>query len=72
MKTISFTDDEKIMLFDQISSHFYNANFGRMSKADMELLMFHFYMERLIDEHRLEDGTVDYNLCSDYRISKEL
>ena len=72
MKYISFTPEEKIQLFDQIAAQYYEQNFGRISKADMELMMFQFYIEKLINSHRNEDGTIDYYLCSDYRISKEL
>lgn len=72
MRYISFKDEEKIKLFDQIALHFYENNFGQMSKADMELLMFRFYIEKLIAINRAPDGTIDYNKCSDYIISKDL
>ena len=72
MKYVIFTDKEKIAIFDEIADHFYNANFGQMSKADIELMMFHFYIEKLISANQNADGTIDYNVCSDYKISKEL
>jgi len=72
MKNISFTDDEKIQIFDEIISHFYNANFGQMSKADIELMMFRFYIEKMVAENRFEDGSINYQMCSDYRISQDL
>ena len=72
MQYISFSDAEKIKLFDEIASHFYNANFGQLSKSDMELMMFRFYMDKMISENTGKDGTLDYNKCSDYRISKDL
>lgn len=72
MRYIQFDDEEKIVLFDEIASHFYDANFGQMSKADMELLMFRFYLEKMISTYQNQDGTIDYNKCSDYKISKEL
>lgn len=72
MKNISFTDEEKIQIFDEITSHFYNANFGQMSKTDMELMMFRFYIEKMIAENRSEDGSINYQMCSDYRISQDL
>lgn len=43
-----------------------------MSKSDVELLMFNFYIEKMITESKRLDGTVDYNKCSDYKISKDL
>lgn len=72
MKYVSFTPEEKAALFDIIAAKYYEQNFGQISKADMELLMFQFYIEKLIESNRAEDGTIDYNKCSDYIISKEL
>lgn len=72
MKYTEFSKEEKIAFFDEIASHFYEANFGQMSKADLELLMFRFYLEKMISTYQNEDGTIDYNKCSDYKISKEL
>lgn len=72
MKYVTFTPAEKAEMFDKIADHFYNANFGQMSKADIELMMFHFYIEKLISANQNTDGTIDYNICSDYKISKEL
>ena len=72
MKYINFTNEEKVELFDEIANHFYNSNFGLMSKSDMELLMFHIYIEQIIKQNMNEDGTIDYRNCSDYKISQEL
>ena len=72
MKYVSFTNEEKIIAFDEIASQFYEANFGQASKADIELMMFRLYIEKLIKQHRNPDGTVDYRKCSDYKISKDL
>lgn len=72
MKYVSFNDEEKIELFDEIISHFYNANFGQLSKSDIELMMFNIYIKKLISENRNTDGTIDYKECSDYKISQEL
>lgn len=67
-----FTQEEKAKYFDEIAAHFYERNFGSISKQDMELLMFKFYLEKLIAVNQREDGTIDYNLCSDYKISTDL
>ena len=72
MKYVSFSDEEKIRFFDEISEHFYNANFGLLSKNEFELMMFRFYLEKMISENSFEDGTIDYSKCSDYKISKDL
>lgn len=72
MEYVSFTNNEKVELFDKIADCFYNANFGQMSKSDIELLMFNFYIEKMISASIRPDGTVDYRKCSDYKISKDL
>ena len=72
MEYVSFSTEEKAKLFDEISACFYHANFGQMAKSDIELLMFRFYMDKLISDSTTADGTIDYHKCSDYRISKDL
>lgn len=72
MDYVSFTEQDKVRFFDEIAKHFYEANFGQMSKSEIELLMFHFYMEKMIADNVDEDGTIDYTKCSDYKISKDL
>lgn len=72
MKLIKIKKEHKVGYFDDIAAEFYNGNFGQLSKSDMEVLMFHFYLQELIDENKRPDGTIDYNKCSDYRIGKDL
>lgn len=72
MKYVTFTPEEKAACFDQISSKFYQQNFGMASKVELELLMFHLYLDKLINENKSEDGTINYSKCSDYLIAKEL
>ena len=72
MKYVTFTEDEKAKMFDKIASQFYEANFRKISKADFELLMFHFYIDKMVSQNQNEDGSVNYNSISDYKISKEL
>ena len=72
VKYVSFSDAEKIQMFDEIASKFYEANFGQASKSDIELMMFDFYIRKMIKENQEQDGTIDYNKCSDYKISKDL
>ena len=72
MEYVNFTTEEKAEMFDEIAACFYQANFGQLSKSDMELMMFRFYIEKLIHNNRFSDGTIDYRKCSDYRISKDL
>lgn len=59
-------------MFDKIAAHFYEANFGQASKSDIELMMFNFYIQKMIKDNQEQDGTIDYNKCSDYKISKDL
>ena len=42
-----FTNEEIIKAFDEVAKHFYDHNFGQMSKADSELLMFHLYFDKI-------------------------
>ena len=72
MKYFEFSDEEKIALFDLIASNFYNQNFGKISKSDIELMMFHFYYDKMTSVAINEDGLINYSKCSDYKISKEL
>lgn len=72
MKYVVFTAEEKAAMFDEIAAQFYESNFGHLSKADMELMMFHFYLEKMIRDNKNPDGTIDYRKCSDYKISQDL
>lgn len=72
MKYVNFSDSDKVRCFDELAAHFYNVNFGQMSKADTELMMFNFYLRQMIDAHKAADGSIDYNECSDYKISQDL
>lgn len=67
-----FSDEYKIKCFEKIASHFYNSNFGQLSKSDIELMMFDFYLKNYIENCSNQDKTIDYNKCSDYNMSKEL
>ena len=72
MKYIEFTNKEKVEMFDEIADKFYNHNFGTFSKSEMELLMFNFYIKKLVDMNVQNDNTLNYNASCDYYISKEL
>ena len=72
MKYVCFSAEEKVRFFEEMAAKFYEANFGQYAKADFELLMFHFYINKLIELNKNDDGIVDYHRCSDYKISKEL
>ncbi len=72
MKYIEFTNKEKVEMFDEIAKKFYNHNFGTFSKSEMELMMFNFYIKKLVDMNVQNDNTLNYNASCDYYISKEL
>lgn len=59
-------------MFDLIAEKFYKRNFGSCSKADFELLMFHFFLEKINAGARDEKDMLDFNECSDYIISQKL
>lgn len=61
------TDQDKAACFDELCKHFYEHNFGQMSKADIELLMFHFYITKLNEMAKNGDAK-----NTDYAVSKEL
>ncbi len=67
-----FSQDEKAEMFDEIASHYYGKNFGCFSKADMDLLMFHYYVNKQIDIATNSSGEIDFAKCSDYAISRKL
>lgn len=72
MKYITFTQEEKAECFEKLSELFYERNFGQATKSEIEMLMFRFYLEKLIHTNENSDGTIDYNKCSDYKISHDL
>ena len=56
-------DREKIAAFNRLEKEFYCRNFGSLSKADMETLMFDIYIEHLLNTSQPFD---------DYAMSKTL
>lgn len=63
-----FPDAEtKAAAFDRLAQHFYDVNFGTMSKADIEVLMFSEYIDRILD-----GNNAVFNDYSDYTLSKDL
>lgn len=72
IKLIEFSTEEKIENFEKISQYFFQSNFGEMSKSDIELLMFSFYLDNIIAHSTDKNGVLNYSACSDYNISKDL
>lgn len=63
-----FPDAEsKAAAFDRIAAQYYAANFGRMTKADFETLLFDLYLEQI-----LQTDDMNFQKYSDFRLSKEL
>lgn len=63
-----FPDDaSKAKAFEKIAEQFYAGNFGKMSKADFETLLFSIYIEQI-----LVNGDKNFSRYSDYTLSKEL
>lgn len=60
---MTFSTNEKVLAFDELSKRFYNRNFGTMTKSDVETLFFHLYIEHLLDNNLPFD---------DYTMSKQL
>lgn len=61
------TDKDKADCFDELCKRFYEHNFGQVSKTDIELLMFHFYITKL--NAMAKNGNAQN---TDYAVSKEL
>ena len=61
------TKEEKASAFDKIAERYYFANFGTMSKSDLETLLFSIYLEQILDREESKIGAY-----SDYRLSKLL
>lgn len=60
-----FSDSVKDELIDVLCSKYFNKNFGYLSKSEMDLLMFHYYLKQKRISNNGQDPT-------DYEVSKEL
>lgn len=68
-----FSAADKAKAFDVIAALYYDKNFGSASKADIDLLMFRFYMEAVIRANKIGNSDViQYAACSDYKMSQKL
>lgn len=63
MECVKFSEKEKAAIFDKIAENYFNRNFGSMSKADFETLLFSEYIEQCISKDLAFD---------DYTLSKQL
>lgn len=61
------SNDIKAEAFDKIAEKYYYANFGSTSKADLDVLLFSLYIERI-----LKDSQGEFTSYSDYTLSKLL
>ena len=59
-----YSSEDKAKLFDEITGHFFNRNFGSMSKSDYETMLFRIMLDYLREK--------EPDRCSDYQISKIL
>ena len=62
-----FTAEEKAGAFDSIAAHYFNRNFGSMSKANLDVLLFSIYYE-LCKKHGV--NTDDYAMSQALGISQ--
>lgn len=69
---LELSKEEKEDAFDRLADMFYDRNFGTASKADIETLMFAIYMQGLIRKYSDDEGVLDYSVCSDYKIGRQL
>ena len=61
----------KEKFFEEMSVAFYNQNFGTKTKSEIELIMFKYYFEAA-KKYATEDGVLNENLISDYKIGCDL
>ncbi len=60
--------EQKARFFDELANRFYKHNFGTLTKAEFELMMFHFYSE----QHKGEPDKLDaYTMSKDLGITQE-
>lgn len=64
---VDFSNDEKIVAFDDIAVRYYYKNFGTMTKTDYETLLFRIYLRHL-KRNRLP--TDDYSISRALGITK--
>lgn len=67
-----FKEFDKEKAFDEIARRFYNRNFGTTTKAEIELLMFSYYMDRTIQRYKDANNRLDYTKCSNFSMAKRL
>ena len=60
-------DSSKAEAFDRLAQKYYLCNFGTTPKADIDLLMFSIYLDRILD-----NSEEDIKMYSDYTLSKNL
>ena len=57
----NFDNQAKQYAFDLLANRFYEHNFGQISKADFEVLMFKIYLD---DLHRSNEDDSDFVLAT--------
>ena len=69
-----FDTERKADAFDKIAELFYNKNYSTTAKSAIDLLLFHFYIDALLEKYSVDkdSGTIDFNACSDHRIAQQL
>ena len=59
--------NERRELLDKLCSKYYNRNFGNISKSEIDLIMFHYYVEELKNNNK---DTSDYTISKSLGISQ--
>ena len=62
-----FSIEEKAQAFDRIAEQYFNRNFGKLSKTDIDTLMFDIYIEQLLNKGLPHD---DYHMSKTLGISQ--
>lgn len=73
MNTELFLNDVKDDLVKDLCLKYFNRNFGSISKSEIDLLMFHYYLkQKRINISRNDSHSSNNKDPSDYELSKEL
>ncbi|SOE75536.1 hypothetical protein SAMN05720781_1659 [Fibrobacter sp. UWT3] len=71
MKLSDFSQTEKDEFFQFFYDKFYQKNFGSLSKSDVELYVFHFFIKKLRAQHSNGYAVNEINL-SDFKLACQL
>lgn len=58
--------------FRQLAKLYYEGNFGTVTKGEIDLLMFKFYYDSVLESYKDDEGKVDFTKITNYSMAKDL